>query len=205
MLRQSIAIIAWMRSSVREIIETAALGLFLFLVIQSAVNNYRVEGPSMEPLLLGGDRVIVSRAESIEIDATHAATYLPSVDAEIGQKWHPFGQFTYGDVVVFQWPRDERQNFVKRVIGLPGDRVRIELGTVFVNDVPVEEPYVEHPLRQSITERVVEQETYYVLGDNRAQSDDSRHWGTVPFGNMIGKIAVVYWPLRRVSAMLPAL
>jgi signal peptidase I len=76
---------------------------------------------------------------------------------------------------------------------------------VFVNDVPVEEPYVELPLRQSITERLVEQEAYYVLGDNRAQSDDSRHWGTVPFDNMIGKIAVVYWPLRRASAMLPAL
>jgi signal peptidase I len=197
-----------MRSVVRELIETVALALFLVLVIQSAVNNYRVEGPSMEPLLLGGDRVVVSKIGSIEIDAAHAASYLPSVDAEAGQLWHPFGQLTYGDVVVFKWPRDESQNFVKRVIGLPGDRVRVELGTVFVNDDPVEEPYVDYTLRQTITERVVEQGTYYVMGDNRAQSDDSRHWGTVPFDNVIGKIAVVYWPVGRIAAMeamLPAL
>jgi signal peptidase I len=197
-----------MRFFLREIIETASLALFLVLVIQSAVNNYRVEGPSMEPLLASGDRVVVSKIGSIEIDAAHAASYLPSLDAEIGQKWHPFGQLTYGDVIVFRWPRDERQNFVKRVIGLPGDRVRVEHSTVFVNDDPVEEPYVEYTLRQTITERVVEQGTYYVLGDNRAQSDDSRHWGTVPFDNVIGKIVVVYWPLGRISTirtMIPVL
>jgi signal peptidase I len=197
-----------MRAFVREVIETIALALFLVLVIHSAVQNYRVEGPSMEPLLLSGDRVVVSRVESIEIDAAHAAGYLPTVDAEVGDTWHPFGQLEYGDVIVFKWPRDPRQNFVKRIIGLPGDRIKIELGTVFVNDLPVEEPFVEYTLRQSLAERVVEPGTYYVMGDNRAQSDDSRHWGTVPFDNVIGKIWAVYWPVDRLTAletMVPAI
>jgi signal peptidase I len=197
-----------MRAFVREVIETIALALFLVLVIHSVVQNYRVEGPSMEPLLLSGDRVVVSTVDSIEIDAAHAAGYLPTVDAEVGDTWHPFGQLEYGDVIVFKWPRDPRQNFVKRIIGLPGDRIKIELGTVFVNDLPVEEPFVEYTLRQSLAERVVEPGTYYVMGDNRAQSDDSRHWGTVPFDNVIGKIWAVYWPVDRLTAletMVPAI
>ena len=162
----------------------------------------------MEPLFLNGDRVVVSKVGSIEIDAAHAADYLPTVEAEIGEKWHPFGELSYGDVIVFKYPRNPNQNFVKRIIGLPGDRIRLENGTVFVNDASIDEPYVEYTLTQSLTERVVKRGTYYVMGDNRAQSDDSRHWGTVPFENVIGKIWTVYWPLDRIftlEIMLPAM
>lgn len=196
-----------MRAFVREVIETVALALFLVLVIQSAVQNYRVEGPSMEPLLVTGDRVVVSKVVYTEIDAENAAGYLPAVSAEAGQFWHPFGEISYGDVVVFKWPRDPSQNFVKRVIGMPGDRIRLEAGTVFVNDVPLDEPYVERELRQSINERVVEADSYYVLGDNRAQSDDSRHWGSVPVDNVIGKVWAAYWPIDHfamLGTMVPA-
>ena len=197
-----------MRAFVREVIETIALALFLVLVIQSAVQNYRVEGPSMEPLLLSGDRVVVSKVVYTEIDAERAAGYLPVVSAEIDQKWHPLGELAYGDVIVFKWPRDPSQNFVKRVIGLPGDHIKIELGTVFVNDEPIEEPYVEYTLRQSLNERVVEPRSYYVMGDNRAQSDDSRHWGSVPIDHVIGKVWAAYWPADRfmtMRTMVPAL
>jgi signal peptidase I len=192
----------------REAIGTVALAVFLVVVIQSAVVNFRVEGPSMEPLLLSGDRVVVSKVVYTEIDAEHAAGYLPVVDAEVGQIWRPFGNLSYGDIIVFKWPRDPRQNFVKRVIGLPGDRIRIELGTVFVNDEAMDEPYVEHPLRQSINERVIKQDSYFVMGDNRLRSDDSRHWGTVPMENVIGKVVVAYWPSIRfftLEMLLPAL
>jgi len=197
-----------MRGFYREFIETIALAVFLVLVIQSAVQNYRVEGPSMEPLLHSGDRVAVSKLQTIQVDAEHAAARLPMVGADAGEFWHPFGELDYGDVVVFKWPRDPRQNFVKRVIGLPGDTVRIELGAVFVNGVPMDEPYVELEYRQSINDHVVGEDSYYVLGDNRAQSDDSRHWGDVPRENMVGKVMFTYWPVDRfamLSAFVPAL
>jgi signal peptidase I len=197
-----------MRAFAREVIETIALALFLVLVIQAAAQNYRVEGPSMEPLFLSGDRVVVSKVVYMQIDAAQAAGYLPAVSADAGEVWHPVGDLAYGDVIVFKWPRDPKQNFVKRVIGLPGDRIRIELGTVFVNDEPIEEPYVERTLRQSLNERVVEPDSYYVLGDNRAESDDSRHWGSVPFDHVIGKVMVRYWPVDRftlLKAPVPAL
>lgn len=199
-----------MRGFYREVIETIALAIFLVLVIQSAVQNYRVEGPSMEPLLHSGDRVAVSKLQAIEVDAEHAAGILPLVEAEDGQLWHPFGQLTYGDVVVFRYPGDPSQNFVKRVIGMPGDRVRIERGTVFVNEVPLDEPYVheEHEYPQTLNTHVVGAGSYYVLGDNREQSDDSRHWGDVPKENMVGKVMFTYWPLDRItmlSGYVPAL
>jgi signal peptidase I len=188
-----------LRGYFREVVQTVALAAFLVLLIQSSVQNYRVEGPSMEPLFIGGDRVVVSKIGYTEINAEHAAGYLPTVDAESNEIWRPFGEPQRGDVIVFRWPRDERQNFVKRIIGMPGDTVRIEVGKVFVNGEHLDEPYLENTLRQTLTDHVVGEDAYYVLGDNRAQSDDSRHWGDVPKDNVIGKVKVTYWPLDRFS------
>ena len=187
------------RSFTREVIETVALAVFLVLLIQSSVQNYRVEGPSMEPLFLGGDRVVVSKIGYTEIDAEHAAGYLPTVDADADQLWQPFGEPQRGDVIVFRWPRDERQNFVKRIIGTSGDTIRIELGKVFVNGEPLDEPYLEYTLRQTLNDHVVRPDAYYVMGDNRPQSDDSRHWGDVPKENVVGKVKITYWPFNRFS------
>ena len=197
-----------MKAFTREIIETVALALFLVLVIQAAVQNYRVEGPSMEPLLIGGDRVVVSRMVYTEIDAERVARLLPGVGAEPGEVWRPLGGPSYGDIVVFKYPRDPTQNFVKRVIGLPGDTIRIERGAVFVNDVPQREPYVVHGSRDTEPAHVVGEGAYYVLGDNRTHSDDSRSWGDVPKENLIGRVWVGYWPPNRVQtllAMVPAI
>jgi signal peptidase I len=189
------------RSFTREVIETVALAVFLVLLIQSSVQNYRVEGPSMEPLFVGGDRVVVSKVGYTEINAEHAAGFLPTVGAEVGQLWHPFGEPQRGDVIVFRWPRDERQNFVKRIIGSPGDEIRVELGQVFVNGEPLDEPYLEYTLRQTLNDHVVGPDAYYVMGDNRPQSDDSRHWGDVPRENVVGKVEVTYWPPDRFSVL----
>ena len=183
-----------MRAALREAIETIALAAFLVLVLQAIIQNYRVEGPSMDPQLANEDRVLVSRAVYMEIDAARVARFIPGFEAEEGQFWRPFGLPSYGDVIVFRWPRDPSQNFVKRVIGLPGDTVRIEGGTVFVNGVPLDEPYVEHPSGETLSARTVPADSYFVLGDNRARSDDSRHWGPVPRDHVIGKVWVAYWP-----------
>ena len=107
----------------------------------------------------------------------------------------------HGDVVVFSWPRDPRQSFVTRILGLPGARVRVRYGSVIVNGVLLDEPYVQQELRQTLTERVVKEDSFYVLGDNRAQSDDSRHWGVVPRENLVGKVQAKYWPIERFTVL----
>jgi signal peptidase I len=193
------------RSFVRELIETVALAAFLVLLVQSVIQNYRVEGPSMEPLLINGDRVVVNKVGYTEIEAERATRFIPWAHPEDGEVWHPFGMPDYGDVIVFKYPIDPRQNFVKRVIGLPGDRIEIERGQVYVNGIPIDEPYVENGSREVLPEHVVRPHSYYVLGDNRAQSDDSRHWGDVPEDNIVGEVAVTYWPLDRFTALLVGL
>ncbi|MDA1036117.1 MAG: signal peptidase I [Chloroflexi bacterium] len=193
-----------MKAFTREIIETVALALFLVLVIQAAVQNYRVEGPSMEPLLINSDRVVVSRTVYTEIDAERVSRFIPGVSAQAGDIWRPLGGPSRGDVVVFNYPKDPTQNFVKRVIGLPGDLIRIERGRVFVNGVPQDEPYVVNESRETTVERKISEGNYYVLGDNRARSDDSRSWGEVPKANLMGRVWVGYWPLGRVQTLLIA-
>ena len=183
-----------MRAALREAVETIALAAFLVLVLQATVQNYRVEGPSMDPRLANEDRVLVNKALYTEIDAERVARFIPGLEVEEGQTWRPLGRPDYGDVIVFRWPRDPSQNFVKRIVALPGDRIRVQGGTVFVNGVPLDEPYVEHRLDETRRERTVPEDSYWVLGDNRAQSDDSRHWGPVPRDHVIGKVWVAYWP-----------
>lgn len=191
-----------MKSFIREIIETVALALFLVLVIQAAVQNYRVEGPSMEPLLINGDRVVVSRMVYTEIDAHHVSRFLPGLSAEEGDVWRPLGGPSRGDIVVFKFPRDTTQNFVKRVIALPGDTIRLEQGTVFLNGVPQDEPYVVHESRETTVQREIPDGEYYVLGDNRARSDDSRSWGNISKDHLIGRVWVGYWPVKRIQTLL---
>ena len=190
-----------MKSFIRESIQTAALLAFLLLLLQGGLQNYRVEGSSMFPLLETSDGVFVNKLSYLRVDAARAARWIPWVDAEESEQWRPFGAPERGDVVVFRWPRDERQYFVKRVIGLPGDEIRIRGGEVYRNGELLDEPYVEQPSGESIVERVVPEGHYYVLGDNRAQSDDSRRWGGVPEENIVGDVWLAYWPLNRLQLL----
>ena len=186
-----------MKPFIRETVQTAALLAFLLLFMQSGVQNYRVEGSSMLPLLESSDGVFVNKLSYLRVDAARAARWIPWFDAEEGAAWRPFGAPERGDVVVFRWPRDERQYFVKRIIGLPGDKIRIRGGDVHRNGELIREPYVERASGESIVERVVPEGHYYVMGDNRAESDDSRRWGSVPEENIIGEVWFAYWPLNR--------
>ena len=195
--RDAVAPAMIMRAVLREAIETVALVLFFVLVLQSAIQNYRVEGPSMLPYMENLDRVLVNKLGYTEIDAERAIGWIPSVDVEEGTVWRPMGEPSVGDVVVFRWPVDERQFFVKRIIGLPGDTIRIERGVVYRNGTPLEEPYIEHESYETIVGRIIQEGEYYVLGDNRAQSDDSRRWGAVPEENIIGEVWLTYWPFNR--------
>ena len=175
-------------SAIREIIQVGALAIFIILLLQSTIRNYEVSGPSMEPLLGTGNRVIVNRVVYMGVDKQRLSKYIPWQSNDVNGRWYLFHPPQEGDIVVFEWPRNPDQKLVKRVIGTPGNTVGITRGTVFVNQEPISEPYVQKENGQTIGRRSVPQDHYYLLGDNRAESDDSRHWGFVPEENIVGRV-----------------
>jgi signal peptidase I len=152
-----------------DVLETLILSVLLFVGINAISARIRVDGSSMEPSLHTGEFVIVNKLS------------------------YKFGSPDYGDVVVFHFPRDPEQEYIKRVIGLPGDHVQIYNGKVFVNQQLLDEPYIAAAPAYESTWEVPEGELF-VLGDNRNNSSDSHNWGPVPMSNMIGKAVFVYWP-----------
>lgn len=101
-----------------------------------------------------------------------------------------------GDVIVFHYPLDTTRDFIKRVIGLPGDTVMVDSTTVTVNGVTLKEPYVGTPFNPIANKWVIPANQYFVMGDNRQVSDDSRDWGCVPKDFIVGKAVAVYWPTK---------
>lgn len=152
-----------------DVAETLILSIVLFAAINAVSARIRVDGASMEPTLQSGEFVIVNKL-----------AYL-------------FGEPKTGDVIVFHFPRDPDQEYIKRIIGLPGDRVEIKNGEVYVNDRVLDEDYIAaSPVYEDILE--VPGDSLIVLGDNRNNSSDSHNWGPVPLDFVIGKAMFVYWP-----------
>jgi signal peptidase I len=152
-----------------DIIETLILSIILFAAINAVSARIRVDGASMEPTLQSGEFVIVNKLA------------------------YMFGDPSIGDVIVFHFPRDPDQEYIKRVIGLPGDRVEIKDGEVFVNGVVLSEGYIAaSPVYENIWD--IPSDSLFVLGDNRNNSSDSHNWGTVPMEFVIGKATFVYLP-----------
>ena len=152
-----------------DLLETLVLSAVLFLGINAVSARIRVDGSSMEPSLHSGEFVIVNRLA------------------------YKFGVPACGDVVVFDFPRDPEQEYIKRVIGAPGMQVKISGGRVYVNDTILNEPYISAPPRYQ-GEWDVPEGYLFVLGDNRNNSSDSHNWGLVPMENLIGKAFFIYWP-----------
>jgi signal peptidase I len=153
---------------VREIIETLLLTFFIFWLVHSLIGRYRIDGSSMNPTLLDGEYLIINNV-----------TYLLD-DPE------------QGDIVVFRHPRNEL-NLIKRVVGVPGDHIEINNGTVWVNGQVQEEPFIADSPNYSGSWDVPLGQ-YFVLGDNRNNSSDSHSWGYLPEENLLGKAMFVYWP-----------
>ena len=163
---------AWIRDLLLSLAIAAVVVVFLCQPV-------KVEGTSMLPQLADEQRIFVSKI----------AYRLDSVKR--------------GDVIVFKFPEDPSRSYIKRVVGLPGETIEIRKGTVYVNGEEHPEPYV--PLRyRDFTSHppvTVEAESYFVLGDHRNTSNDSRTWGTVSESHLTGRAVFAYWPLERLGAV----
>jgi signal peptidase I len=156
----------------RELTETLVLALIIFFLIRSVVQNFRIEGVSMEPNFHHGQFLIINKLA------------------------YKLGRPARGDVVVFHYPRDPNRDFIKRIIGLPGDTVEVRRGQVFINGTPVYEPYPLLLGTYSVPPVTVGPDQVYVLGDNRNNSSDSHTWGSLPIDLIVGKAWISYWPPR---------
>jgi signal peptidase I len=159
-----------------DALETIFLALILFLGINAVSDRVRVENISMQPTLYAGEFVLVNKLA------------------------YKFGPPHYGDVIIFPYPRDPQEKYIKRVIGLSGDEIRISGGKVYVNNQPLNESYLSAPPAYSGTWNVPK-DNIFVLGDNRNQSSDSHVWGFVALDQVVGKALVVYWPLSKIQVL----
>lgn len=169
----------WAGRLLLDALEVAVITMLIFLIARVFVQNYQVDGPSMTPTLLNNEFILVNKAEYF------------------------FHGPQRGDVIVFRYPKDTSRDYVKRVIGLPGDTVRVTAqGAVSVNGATLTEPYINDSLNVYGPETVkLKSGQYFVLGDNRGDSSDSRDWGPVPSSDIIGVAAFVYWPLPDIHTL----
>ena len=178
-----------------EILQTVLLTLIIFAGVRSVVQNFKVDGASMEPTLHTGEYLLISKISYLRLDG---APLQLAEDVGLAPRnvdgYYPFGGPQRGDIVVFRYPELPDRDFIKRIIGLPGDTVQIERGHVFVNGVMLHENYIEAVPSYSMPAEKVPPDSFFVLGDNRPNSSDSHIWGYVPQFDMIGKAWVSYWP-----------
>src|SRR5579863_4392504 len=204
-------------SSLQSLVGTIVIALF---VITFVVQAFQIPSESMENTLLVGDYLLVNKL-------CYGGRFF-------GDDLMPYQKIARGDVVVFHYPVDPQQHFVKRVIGVPGDRLRMVNKTVYINGKALDEPYVrfiEPPnnmfrdnfprtdipvfnmegkwwleMRKLVEdgELIIPQGNYFVMGDNRDDSQDSRYWGFVPRENIIGRPLLIYWSVKTIDADSPA-
>ena len=189
-----------MREIIRELAHTALVSLAVFLSIHFSIENFRVDGFSMTPTLLDGQHLIANKLVFSRLSADALTDLIPFVpDSGGGDTLFAFHPPERGDIVIFLHPRDPSRALVKRIIGLPGDLIEIDTGRVIRNREPLDEPYVVHSDTRSLDPVRVPKGSYYVLGDNRLVSSDSRDWGFVSDEQIIGRAWVSYWPSDRIE------
>lgn len=191
-----------MKDFFRDLLETVALALLIFLVLDFSIKNYRVELSSMETALLPKDRLVVNKLVYSHVGTGLLDQLLPFTDIwEHGETIFLFDAPQRNDIIVFRFPGDPSKDYVKRVIGLPGETVSMERGDVFIDGIKLDEPYLMEKDVDNMAPILVLQNSYFVLGDNRRGSSDSRQWGQVPLGNVVGKAFIRYWPFADLSLL----
>lgn len=162
----------------RDLAVSVVLAVLVILFVYQPV---KVEGTSMMPSLVDQERIFINKFV------------------------YRFGMggIERGDLVVFWFPQDPSKSYIKRVIGLPGDTVAVEKGSVIVNGSSLREDYVpdEYRDRSTMSPYQVGEDEYFVLGDHRSSSNDSRAWGGVPRTHIYGKAVFVYWPLDKIGVL----
>ncbi len=168
--------VSWRRAG-RGVLDFAKTLVIAFLLAQlvmvSVAQAFQVEQYSMEPTLLPHDRVLVNKFV------------------------YRFREPQRGDVIVLHYPRDPSRNYIKRIVGLPGDRVEIKNGHLTVNDRRIEELYVNGQPSGDYGPEAVPEQSFFVLGDNRNNSEDSRAFGFLRRSQIVGRAILIYWPPQR--------
>ena len=166
----------------RELLTTALVSVLVFFAIHSSIENFRVDGYSMQPSLVDGQHLIANKLI--------------------------YSRFTFhlprrGDIAIMTHPEDPSRDIIKRVVGLPGDIIEIEQGQVIRNGRALHEPYITHRDSRTFVPLEVPPDSYYVLGDNRQASSDSRAWGVMHKEDIIGRAWLSYWPSDRFEFLQP--
>jgi signal peptidase I len=172
-------------SWLREMVETIVIAFVLaFLIKTFIVGSFWIPSGSMEPTLQINDRILAYKI------------------------FYGLKYVKHGHIIVFKYPLNPRKDFIKRVIGLPKDTVKVRNKKVYVNGELLNEPYVVHRdpwesgfPRDEYGPVQVPEDSLFVMGDNRDSSDDSRYWGFVPADNIVGRAVVIYWPPWRIRIM----
>ncbi len=154
----------------RDLIETMVLVAIAFLVVNALIGRFRIEQVSMQPNLHEGEYVIVDKVS------------------------YAFRQPERGEIVVLKNPNPGQPDLIKRIIGLPGETISVRGGQVFVNGQPLTEPYIKQPMVSDFPAKQLPAGQYFVMGDNRNNSEDSRVFGARPVSDIVGRAWIIYWP-----------
>ncbi len=182
------------RSSLREWIESIIVAFILAMFVRTfVVQAFKIPTGSMRPTLLEGDLILVNKfIYGAKLPFTNLR--LPALRAP-----------RRGDVIVFIYPQDQRKDFIKRLVASEGESVEIKNGTIYVNGKPLLEPmfsqryyYNRGDFGEENEKIVVPKDSFFVMGDNSASSQDSRYWGFVPKNNVLGKAILIYFPPQRI-------
>ena len=185
----------------RELIEAVVLASLVFMVIQTSIRNFKVDGSSMDPTLEHGQFLMVNKLVYFQLDTDRLSRIVPFWQADMASNRFPIHPPQRREVIVFHFPRDTSKDFVKRVIGLPGEKVELLDGSVFINDRLLKEPYITTSYNSTMAPVILGDDEYFVMGDNRRSSNDSRTWGPVPESHLLGKVWFVYWPFSRIQLL----
>jgi signal peptidase I len=182
------------KSTIREWVESILIAFVLAMIIRTfLVQAFKIPTGSMRMTLIEGDAILVNKF-------IYGAK-IPFTDISLPAVTQP----RRGDVIVFIFPQDTKKDFIKRIVGLPGETVEIRNGTIYINDKPVVDQklspqyYYNRGDYGDLGKKIhVPDDQFFVLGDNSASSQDSRYWGFVPRSNLLGKAMVIYWPPNRI-------
>jgi len=199
--------------AIQSVLVTLLLAAIVFVLIYTSFQNYQVEGTSMSPNVEDGQFIIVNKAAYRRFDFKPISDWVFFLDRDKDGYVEPFGEPQRGEVVVFKRDADPGRNFIKRVIGMPGETIEVcgqgnatsdlcqaaEAGAVFIDGVRLDEHYLPRLGNRGVPTTYIQPGHYFVFGDERVNSFDSRAWGMLPRGNIIGKAWFSYFPFSEVG------